>query len=104
MEQQQTSSNVRVRTQVKIKEPKKHKVLIFDDNVTPYEFVLIVLKVIFFIDIEKGKEIANNAQTNGSAVVGEYPLDIARSKVNKATSMAQNFGYPLKFKIEDSED
>ena len=104
MQQRQSNSNVRVRTKVGIKEPKKHKVLIFNDDETPFDFVLVVLKVVFFIDLDTARQIANDAMENGKAVVGEYTMDIARSKVAKATQMATVFGFPLKFEIEKDED
>ena len=102
MQQNQTSSNVHmhIRTKVAIKEPKKYKVLIFDDDVTPVEFVWAVLKLVFFIDKEGAMRIAENAMQNGKAVVGEYTMDIARSKVAKATQMATFLGFPLKFEID----
>ena len=104
MQQRQSNSNVRVRTKVGIKEPKKHKVLIFNDDETPFDFVLVVLKVVFFIDLDTARQVANDAMENGKAVVGEYTMDIARSKVAKATQMATAFGFPLKFEIEKDED
>jgi ATP-dependent Clp protease adaptor protein ClpS len=100
MQQNQTSSNVHIRTKVAIKEPKKYKVLIFDDDVTPVEFVWAVLKLVFFIEREEAMRIAENAMQDGKAVVGEYTMDIARSKVAKATQMASLLGFPLKFEID----
>ena len=102
MQQNQTSSNVHmhIRTKVAIKEPKKYKVLIFDDDVTPVEFVWAVLKLVFFIEREEAMRIAENAMQDGKAVVGEYTMDIARSKVAKATQMASFLGFPLKFEID----
>jgi ATP-dependent Clp protease adaptor protein ClpS len=77
-------------------------VFIYDDDLTPIEFVYDVLKTIFFKNEIEAQNIADKAQQNGNTVVGEYTLDTARSRVAKATEMARMMNYPLKLEIENN--
>ena len=99
--QTQSSSNVRMKTKIGYREPRKYRVFIFDDDYTALDFVIKVLKLVFFKTDVEANTIAARAQANGNTVVGEYPLDIARSKVTRATEMALAANYPLKFEIEE---
>ena len=49
---------------------------------------------------QQAEEIAEETHIRQKALVGRYPLDIAKSKVAKATRMARSEGFPLKFDIQ----
>lgn len=94
--QKESRSNVRTAP----KEPRKHNVIILNDDFTTFEFVIEVMMTVFGKTQQQAEEIAEETHTRQKAVVGRYPLDIARSKVAKATRMARAEGYPLKFDIQ----
>lgn len=94
--QKESRSNVRSAP----KEPRKHNVLILNDDFTTFEFVIEVMMCVFAKTMQQAEEIAETTHINQKAVVGQYPLDIAKSKVAKATRMAREEGFPLKFEIQ----
>lgn len=94
--QKESRSNVRTTP----KEPVKHDVYVLNDDFTTFEFVIEVMMTVFGKTLQQAEEIAETTHCNQKAIVGRYPLDIARSKVAKATRMAREEGFPLKFEIK----
>lgn len=82
------------------KEPVKYKVIILNDDFTTFEFVIMVMMTVFRKTQEEACSIAETTHIRQKAVVGEYSLDIAKSKVAKATGMARDQGFPLRFDIK----
>ncbi len=74
--------------------------VILNDDFTTFEFVISVVMTVFNKTYEEACTIAETTHVNQKATVGTYSLDIARSKVAKATAMAREEGFPLRFDIE----
>ena len=85
-----------------LKEPPKYKVVVFNDDYTPMEFVVIVLMSIFKHTEASAIKIMMQVHNEGSAVAGVYNYEIAEQKHIEATNLAKESGYPLQVKI-DSE-
>lgn len=102
MEQQQLS--FRERERIDLQEPRRFKVTIHNDDFTTMEFVVKVLTTIFFKSEAEAEALMIQVHKNQSAVVGVYSLDIAKSKVQKATCMARNEGFPLRLTITPEEE
>lgn len=83
-----------------IQEPKKFKVIILNDDHTPMEFVVDVLVNIFNHNTADSEKIMITIHTEGSAVAGIYPYEIAEQKGIETTHLARQAGYPLNVKIE----
>lgn len=94
-------SSSRERTDNRVKEPKKYKVVMLNDDFTTMEFVVEVLIDIFRKDEITAQGIMMNVHQKGSAVVGIYPYDIAVSKVNAALSRAREQGFPFRMTVEE---
>lgn len=94
--QQQRQSSVRPVP----KEPRRYRVIILNDDFTTFEFVIEVMMIVFGKTQQQAEEIAEETHIRQKALVGRYPLDIAKSKVAKATRMARSEGFPLKFDIQ----
>jgi ATP-dependent Clp protease adaptor protein ClpS len=77
-----------------------YRVIIHNDNVTTFEFVINTLVRIFRHTFPKAKQIAFEAHTKGNAYVATLPLEEAKSKVFKAQYTARQQGFPLTFTIE----
>lgn len=77
-----------------------YRVIIHNDNVTTFEFVINVLVVIFQVTFRQAEAIAFEAHTRGNAYVCTLPLEEARSRVFKAQYLARQQGFPLTFTIE----
>ena len=62
-----------------------------------------MLTDIFQKDIVEAETLMLEVHNKGKAVAGIYTLDIAASKVNKATKMARAEGFPLRLTYEPQE-
>lgn len=94
MAQQETSVRERVRTD--LREPRKYIVTLHNDDFTTMDFVVEILKTVFYKSDEDAHQIMLAVHHQGKAVVGVYTFDMAVSKVNKATRMARENGFPLR--------
>ena len=99
MAQQETSTGVGVRSCVK--EPKLFKVVMYNDDFTTMDFVVMILSIVFFKLPEEAERIMMKIHKTGSAVAGTYPYDIAVSKKNKAMELARKANYPLRITVEE---
>lgn len=90
----QEKSNVKTRS--RYKKPRMYKVVIYNDDVTTMEFVVMLLEKIFHKSHEDAEKLMMDIHTSGMAVVGIYTYDMARTKVGRATLMAQEKGFPLR--------
>ena len=100
MPQQEMQKQRRTTLKERTKEPRKYKVIIVNDDFTTFEFVVIILTTVFFKTNQQAEEIAETTHIHQKATVGTYTLDIAKSKVAKATAMARAENFPLSFDIE----
>ncbi len=76
------------------------RVIIHNDDVTPMDFVVHVLRGIFMILLPDAVEIMYIAHYRGEAVVQILPKSEAEKRVNKAHFAAGLEGYPLHFSME----
>lgn len=88
------------KTTDKLREPGKFKVVFCNDDVTPMEFVIVLLMQIFKHSQESAMEVTMKVHHTGSAIAGIYPFEIAEQKEHDATTIARNNGYPLIIKVE----
>lgn len=77
-----------------------YSVVIHNDDVTPMDFVVEVLKQIFFLGNDRAAEIMLAAHVKGSAYVQTLPRMEAEKRVQQAHQAAGMEGYPLTFTIE----
>lgn len=77
-----------------------YRVIIHNDDVTTFEFVIIILVTIFQLTVDQAGDIAYEAHTKGNAYVCTLPLEEAKSRVFKAQYAARQNGFPLTFTIE----
>lgn len=79
---------------------RRYRVIIENDDVTPMEFVVMVLVVIFELSNERAFEVMLIAHNEGRAHVITLPFEDARQRVYAAQSSAREVGYPLSFYLE----
>jgi len=84
----------------RIKEPKKYKVLILNDDYTPMDFVVAILVTIFKHSETSAAKIMMQIHNEGSGVAGIYTFEIAEQKQIEAVSVSKENGFPLQFKVE----
>jgi ATP-dependent Clp protease adaptor protein ClpS len=76
------------------------KVILHNDSLTPYDFVIAALIRFFRHDAHQAELITWTAHNSESALVAVLRLDDARNKVGKAHFAASLEGYPLMFTVE----
>ena len=81
-------------------EPAKYKVIMLNDNQTPMEFVIEILKSIFKHSDKTAQYIMLSIHNTGSAVVGIYTYEIAEQRAVEATTLSRDNGFPLQLKVE----
>jgi ATP-dependent Clp protease adaptor protein ClpS len=85
------------------KPPPLYKVILLNDDYTPREFVVVVLKAVFRMTEEQSYAVMMTAHQRGACVVATYTRDIAESKASEANDMARGAGHPLAFSTEPEE-
>jgi Uncharacterized conserved protein len=93
----------KTKSKPKLERPKLYKVLLFNDDYTPREFVTIVLQAVFRMSEETGYRVMMTAHKFGSAVVVVCAKDIAETKAKEATDLGKEAGFPLMFTTEPEE-
>ncbi len=91
------------RTQVKTERPRLHKVILVNDDYTPREFVVTILKAEFRMSEDQALRVMITAHRRGACVVAVYTKDIAEAKATNATDAGRKYGYPLLFTTEPEE-
>ena len=98
MEQQQSSFKEKER--IELREPRRFKVTIYNDDFTTMEFVVHILNSIFYKSPSEAEALMLDVHERGSAVVGVYSYDIATSRVRKATMLAREQNFPLRLECK----
>ena len=83
-----------------LKRPPMYKVILLNDDYTPMEFVVHILQSFFSMTIEKATQIMLVVHTEGAAVVGIYPRDVAETKSEQVNQYAQENNHPLMSTVE----
>ncbi len=91
-----SESSILERNRTDIKEPRRYKVIIYNDDFTTMDFVVRVLREVFFKQETEAESLMLAVHKTGQAVVGIYTYDIAKSKVAKAMTMAREENFPLR--------
>src|SRR5207245_5320287 len=96
---------IKPRTKVRLKpeRPRLHKVILVNDDFTPREFVVTVLKAEFRMNEDQAHRVMLTAHRRGACVVAVYTKDVAETKATRGTEAGRSKGYPLLFTTEPEE-
>ena len=94
---------VKPATERKTERPPLWKVILLNDDYTPREFVVQVLKAVFRMNAERAYHVMMTAHQRGVCVIAVYTRDVAESKAKEATELGKEQGYPLYFTTEPEE-
>ena len=87
------------RTSLKAKKPRRYQVIMLNDDFTPMDFVVEILRTIFHKEETEAISLMFAVHKGGKAVVGVYSYDIAMTKVTLAEKTAREEGYPFRLKM-----
>jgi len=93
----------RTRTKPKVERPKLYKVILLNDDYTPREFVVRVLKAEFRLSEDQAQRVMITAHRRGVCVIAVFTRDVAETKATRATDAGKAQGYPLTFTVEPEE-
>jgi ATP-dependent Clp protease adaptor protein ClpS len=99
----QTVVKPRTRTRPKTDRPKLWKVILLNDDYTPREFVVQVLKAVFRMNESQAYRVMMTAHQRGACVIAVFTKDVADTKAKEATELGKSKGYPLFFTTEPEE-
>ena len=83
--------------------PRLHKVMLLNDDYTPREFVVTLLRAEFRMSEDQAARVMTTAHRRGVCVVAVFTKDVAEAKATGATDAARKKGYPLLFSTEPEE-
>jgi ATP-dependent Clp protease adaptor protein ClpS len=98
-----TITKPHIKDEIKIERPPLDKVILVNDDYTPREFVVRVLKAELRMSEEQALRVMITAHQRGVCVVAVYTKDIAEAKATNATDAGRSQGYPLLFTTEPEE-
>ncbi len=98
-----TTTTPRVQDEIKPERPRLHKVMLVNDDFTPREFVVSVLRREFRLSEEQARQVMMTAHQRGVCVVAVFTKDVAEAKATNATDAGRKQGYPLLFTTEPEE-
>lgn len=86
--------------EVELKPPPLYRVILLNDDYTPMEFVVEVLRVFFGMNLEVATRVMLKVHTEGKGVCGVFPRDVAESKATQVNEYAREYEHPLLCDIE----
>jgi len=86
--------------QVKTKRPPFFKVVLLNDDYTPMDFVVYVLKDVFHKAHADAVSIMMDVHQKGEGVCGVYTRDVAETKAEMVITISRQSEYPLQCRVE----
>ncbi len=84
----------------KVKRPSFFHVVMLNDDYTPMDFVVQVLKDIFRKSHEEAINVMLDVHRRGSGICGVFTRDVAETKAELVASIARRHEYPLQCRVE----
>src|ERR1051325_7608949 len=100
---QKTLEKPRTKVKTKTQRPTLWKVILLNDDYTPREFVVLVLKAVFRMNESHAYRVMMTAHQKGACGIAVYTKDVADTKAKEATEFGKSKGYPLYFTTEKEE-
>ncbi len=86
--------------QPKLKPPPMYKVILLNDDYTPMDFVVEILRSFFSMDEERATRVMLAIHTQGRAVCGVFSRDIAETKAAQVNQYARECKHPLLCEVD----
>ena len=84
----------------KLQQPPLYKVILINDDYTPMDFVVDVLRSFFNMNVEKATQIMLKVHTEGKGVCGVYSKDVAETKAAQVNDYSRECEQPLLCSVE----
>ena len=88
-------------SQVEVRPPAHYRVLLHNDDYTPMDFVIEVLRAVFHKEATAATKIMLDVHQKGVGICGVFPFEIAETKVGLVSETARKNQFPLKCTMEE---
>lgn len=95
-----TGTAVITRTRTQTKRPSMYRVLLLNDDYTPQEFVVTVLRRFFSKGVEEARRIMLHVHQHGVGECGVFTYEVAETKVTQVMDYARKHQHPLQCIME----
>jgi ATP-dependent Clp protease adaptor protein ClpS len=95
-----TGTAVITRTRTQTRRPGMYRVLLLNDDYTPMEFVVAVLRKYFSKNPEEATQIMLHVHQNGVGECGVFTYEVAETKVTQVMDYARKHQHPLQCIME----
>lgn len=96
----QVHEKIKFDTSSLFNEPLDYKVIFYNDDITSFDFVIAILRSVYFKTYEEAHKITLEIHNKGKSIIDVYPKEIAEHKIQQTTKSARQHGFPLQVKIE----
>jgi ATP-dependent Clp protease adaptor protein ClpS len=87
--------------EIEVLPPPMYRVWLLNDDFTPMEFVIDVLREFFYKSADEAEKIMLQVHHEGRAVCGQYPRDVSETKVMRVARHSRSHGHPLECVMDD---
>lgn len=95
-----TEGHILTRYKPKVSKPSFYRVMLLNDDFTPMDFVIHILKKFFAKEDAEASQIMMQVHQQGAGTAGIYAKEIAETKVYLVNEYAKNHRHPLKCVME----
>lgn len=97
----ETTEGIDTVTKVTMRAPGKFNVVLFNDDSTTVEFVILVLMNIFHKSFDEASELTLQIHDTGRGIAGTYSHEVASQKRDETVLSARTNNFPLQCDIEE---
>ena len=83
-----------------VKSPPMYRVVLLNDDYTPMDFVVEILKIFFGMNHDRATQVMLQVHTKGKGVCGVFTYEIAETKVAQVMDFARKHQHPLQCTME----
>ena len=80
--------------------PPLYKVVLINDDYTPMDFVVDILRSFFGMNVEKATQVMLKVHTEGKGVCGAFSKDVAETKAAQVNDYSRECEQPLLCSVE----
>lgn len=96
-------NDLEVKEKIKISPPKMYKVILLNDDYTPFNVVVEIIREVFGKNMREAMQIMDLAHRSGKAICGIFPKEIAIIKVEQVHEIASEKRVPLQATTEEDK-
>lgn len=85
-----------------VETPRMYAVVLLNDDYTPMDFVILVLRRFFGKNEEEAQKIMLDVHEKGSGTAGVFTLEVAEMKVMQVNQFSQLNSHPLKCTLKEA--